>query len=463
MRAIGTMLLVAVFVANAKGTVALNVLSYTNSTLSSIAQKSVNGLVSMADHTGELKGDGQQHVVFHDGTTLIGYSYATNTLNTSVYRVGVPTPVHLVTGGHVGSDAYSGDSVVVYDSTGTASVYAGTGLLFSFYRGRSVGTGFLAFGLGNVINDFASDELLGVYTDKAAYAYRESGVNSLAGTPGSYNHMYVTNANLMDTHQLDMSTNSLNDRMVGFDESGTWLVLLNADGSYLNGRADINVNAGETNEALFLVAGNVHSYQHAGPEEAVVYRKDGSIEAWSAKTDGTFTTAVNPTSIGTNVTGMLLGDVLGDGIEEVVVSKGNTIEVWSLATAYAVLQASYAFDVAVVDFSLGDMDGDAKQDVIVGIVVSHTPPTITSFEHHSGDVYQMVVDFAADSLPSSSYSPIQSLDLTAGVWDDTIAHSTNGIDGWVNTNLDYSVSTSSNRTIYLQSTGINAFFGLGEN
>lgn len=346
----------------------MHVLAYNSGTssLGSIAQESINGLASMANQTGELKGDGQQHIVYHDGTTLISYSYGAGALNTSSYKVGVAVPDQLVTGGHIGADAYNGDSVAVYDSTGFAYVYAGTGSQFSYYRGRALGTGYVEFGLGNVIDSgYAGSELLGYYTSEKTYAWTGSGASSL-GAPviGNYPHMH-DNADLMDLHQVDMSSHSLNNMMIGF--SGDYLVLQGPDGNHFADR-NIGLNLGAADEALFLQAGNVHSYSSEGTEEGVVYREDGSIEAWTAKSGGGFTTAVNSTSIGTGVTEMLLGDILGDGIEEVVVSKGDTIEVWSLATGYAVLEESYTFGDTVVDFALGDMDGDGKQDIIAGVI-----------------------------------------------------------------------------------------------
>ena len=100
------------------------------------------------------------------------------------------------------------------------------------------------------------------------------------------------------------------------------------------------------------------------------------------------------------------------------------------------------------------------------VVTTEDPfsPVIGSLEHVSGDVYKMAVNFPVGNqmvLPSS-YSPIKSTDLVSGIWDDTILHSTNGVDGWIDTNLDYSVALGSSRIIYLQSTEASAFFALGE-
>lgn len=92
-------------------------------------------------------------------------------------------------------------------------------------------------------------------------------------------------------------------------------------------------------------------------------------------------------------------------------------------------------------------------------------PVIESFEHYSGNVCRMVVSFPVGNqlvLPSH-FSPIKSTDLVAGVWDDTVTHSTNGVDGWLDTTLDYSIVSGSSRTLYLQAGDAAAFFGLEKN
>ncbi|MEN7974157.1 MAG: hypothetical protein ABFR47_10035 [Verrucomicrobiota bacterium] len=106
----------------------------------------------------------------------------------------------------------------------------------------------------------------------------------------------------------------------------------------------------------------------------------------------------------------------------------------------------------------GDVD-----DLIVALVDPFSP-IISSFEHVSGDVFEMVVDFPVGNLMASpsSFSPIKSTDLVAGSWGST-THSTNGVDGWLDTDMDYSVGSGSSRTIYLQSTDPATFFALEDN
>ena len=180
------------------------------------------------------------------------------------------------------------------------------------------------------------------------------------------NFAMYDNVNLMDFQHLNMSGNTNEDSMIGFVGSGNWLRLWH--GSSYTHQRNITVNPGASNEALFLQVGNVHTYSNAGPEEAVVYRKDGSYVAWTATTAGSFT-APSLGNIGTGVTEMLIGNVSGDSLEEVVVSKGNVIEVWSLAAASPSIVASYNVTGSLQDFAMGDMDGDGKQDIIASVLV----------------------------------------------------------------------------------------------
>ena len=368
MKKIVIMLLGAVLAVNAgaESLPVLHVLSYTNSAITLIAEKSLNSTpVIMADQTGDLDGDGVQHVVYHDGTDLKSLVLSGLTLSQSFSRE-TPTPDLLVTGGRM-RDTDTTDNVIWYENSTNASnlrayiISAING--FSPFALRTIGTGTTGLGLGDMTDSYTGDEI-GGYGNSYEYVWVDSGSTFSAAVYNNY-AMY-DNVNLMDFQHLNMSGNADEDSMIGFVGSGNWLRLWH--GSSYTHQRNITVNPGAANEALFLQAGNVHSYSNSGPEEGVVYRKDGSYVAWTAKTDGSFT-APSLGNIGTGVTEMLIGDVSGDSLEEVVVSKSNLIEVWSLAAAAPSLLASYNVTGALQDFTLGDMNGDEKLDIIASLLV----------------------------------------------------------------------------------------------
>ena len=114
-------------------------------------------------------------------------------------------------------------------------------------------------------------------------------------------------------------------------------------------------------------------------------------------------------------------------------------------------------------FMYGPEGGDSALDDLILTSADPFLPVIESLKHSSGDIYRMVINFPEGNqmvLPSA-YFPIKSTDLTTGSWDDSIMHSTNGVDGWLNADLDYSVTLGSSKAIYLESAEAAAFFGLG--
>jgi len=104
----------------------------------------------------------------------------------------------------------------------------------------------------------------------------------------------------------------------------------------------------------------------------------------------------------------------------------------------------------------------ANIDDLVVTMVDPFAAIIKSIEHFSGDVYRLEVDWPVGNqmVPSTSY-PIKSVDLVFGSWG-SVAHSTNGGDGWQTTNLDYSATEGSSKVIYLESAESTSFFGFGE-
>ena len=100
-----------------------------------------------------------------------------------------------------------------------------------------------------------------------------------------------------------------------------------------------------------------------------------------------------------------------------------------------------AFSLAVV-LAYGDGKG------------SHSPSTVMSLSRFAGNIFEMVVDCPT---PWSSY-PKAKTDLVAEPWGD-IGHSTNSSGPFTTNSLGDVPGTT---TIYLESTGDAAFFGIGE-
>lgn len=366
------MLLGVVFVVNARGTGLLKVLSYTNSAISQIAETALDHApVIMTDQTGDLNGDGLQHIVFHDGTDLRSFVLAGASTLSQSYSLTVSTPDSLVTSGNMKPGTYAGDTVATYDGT-WLSGYIGGAATFSAFASQNIGGGYTTFGFGDTSSTYAGDEL-GCYDGIYEVAWVATGGGGFSAIIYNAYSMH-NNVDLLDFQHLDMSANTDSDLMLGFDSSGSWLVLRDNAGGNIAQRSGINVNAGLADEALFLQVGEVNAYSSgAGPEEGVIYRKNGDITAWTARSNGSFT-APSFGNIGTGVTEMLIGDVMGDSLEELVVSKGNVVEVWSMATHPPSFLASYMLDFGGQDLALGDMNGDGKQDIIASIP---TPPDAT--------------------------------------------------------------------------------------
>ena len=86
-----------------------------------------------------------------------------------------------------------------------------------------------------------------------------------------------------------------------------------------------------------------------------------------------------------------------------------------------------------------------------------TPATIVGWSVFSPNVMRMVVD--APDL-ATNYYPKTTTDLVVGTWTQ-VAHSTDGSDPFVITNLSYSTAEGSNEVVYVQADDAAAFFGVG--
>ena len=328
------------------------------------AERMLNAdILKMADQTGDLDGDGVQHVVIHDGTELRAFKMSGTSL-LETYSSTTDVPDLLVTGGNMRPETYSTDNVITYEDSATYNLKAyvpssgGTFSLMSYSAAA-----YTDIGLGNLRSDYTGDEV-GACDSTHNYGLVDSGAGFSAAIYRAY-AMY-TEPNLMDLQHLNMSTADANEDLVlGFDSSGTWLLLRGDAVSYIHGKSGVNVNAGSVDEALFLQAGNVKDYANGlGPDDGVIYRKNGDVEVYVPITAGSSFSEACSGNIGTGVTKMLIGDVCGDFLEEMVVSKGNAIEVYDLSGFTPSFVVSYTFSCGLLDFALGDMDADGKQDII---------------------------------------------------------------------------------------------------
>lgn len=107
---------------------------------------------------------------------------------------------------------------------------------------------------------------------------------------------------------------------------------------------------------------------------------------------------------------------------------------------------------------------DGADDVVVegtidDVPVSPTKPaTIIALTSVSGNVVKMVVD--APDAPESYY-PLANVDLVNGGWS-MVAHSDDGVNPFVVTNLSYSTVEGTNEVIYLKAEDAAKFFGVNE-
>ena len=332
----------------------------------------------MTKETGDIAGTGHQYVVLHDGAELRAYSYASGSLSNDYSRPS-ETPQFLATGGDMNADGR--DDIVWFDKSASTTCRAYTvapngsgGYWLSPFAARSNVADAVQMGLGEVSSYSSGDEFNLYDAYGAGYFVGLAELSNGKFTGAIYSQRAVwENSNLIDLQHINMKSGyGFENFMCSFSSDGTQLIVWQgASGAVLG---SVSVNPGAADEALFLQVGNVNAYQNAGPEEAVLYRKDGSVIAYDAKTSGGFTASALG-NIGTGVTDLLVGDVAGDDLEELIVAKGNAIEVYSLASGSPVLLSSGTVG-GLVDMSIGDLDGDGKGDIIVGATVPE-PLTIT--------------------------------------------------------------------------------------
>ncbi|MEA2069100.1 MAG: hypothetical protein U9P12_07870, partial [Verrucomicrobiota bacterium] len=107
-------------------------------------------------------------------------------------------------------------------------------------------------------------------------------------------------------------------------------------------------------------------------------------------------------------------------------------------------------------FYIDELRLGTSLDVVAPAILPSGVPTIIGWSAHSGNIMKMVID--APGRPVD-YSPAARSDLVFGGWTN-VAHSDNGVNSFVVTNLDYSTvdATGTNEVIYVQSTDAAKFF-----
>lgn len=105
---------------------------------------------------------------------------------------------------------------------------------------------------------------------------------------------------------------------------------------------------------------------------------------------------------------------------------------------------------------------DGADDILVegtiddAPVLPTKPATIVAFTSVSANVLKMVVN-APDA--SELYSPLATMDLVNGGWG-AVAHSDDGVNPFVVTNLSYSTVEGTNEVIYVQASDAHKFYGV---
>ena len=129
----------------------------------------------------------------------------------------------------------------------------------------------------------------------------------------------------------------------------------------------------------------------------------------------------------------------------------------------AVANGSGEINVYVDDDGLG---GAINQRVwydgasYVALDIDILPATILSITPAGGDVMKIVIDAPS---AAKNYWPQAKSNLIIGSWDG-VAHSVDGSDPWLVTNLTYvtEFESTTNEVIYVQASDAQKFFGIGE-
>jgi hypothetical protein len=173
--------------------------------------------------------------------------------------------------------------------------------------------------------------------------------------------------------------------------------------------------------------------------------------------------STNVTSLFSVGTGAGNWDLLNTNGVMVVSYNADTAEI----NVQISMESGFWFGKSVTDSVLdsgqvglfGKLSGDYVVSEFSAALLSDVfPPPVLDIVPMAGGVVKLVVDMnQAGNL--SDYAPVVRGSLTSGGWA-AVAHSDNGSNSFVETNLTYSTVEASNRVIYVQSTDAVGFFVL---
>ncbi len=185
-----------------------------------------------------------------------------------------------------------------------------------------------------------------------------------------------------------------------------------------------------------------------------------NLDKWDHATNTGTSGVTNLFSIGTGAGNY--GDLDTNGV--MVVS-------YDAATAEISVQVSmesgfwFANKIVEPSFDSGQVGlyGKLSEDYVVSefsaaIYSPLFPPPVIGVEAVSANLFKLVIDMNQSS-ELGKYSPVIRDTLPGGSWAG-VAHSDDGINSFVETNLTYSTTDGSNCVIYVQSTDSVGFFGL---
>jgi len=175
---------------------------------------------------------------------------------------------------------------------------------------------------------------------------------------------------------------------------------------------------------------------------------------------------------GTEMASMDVTSLLSGGYDALKIdfSGGDTVSATFSGTAYdfGFGQTSYTGTSEIENHIMLGWFGDGDPGVTFASFDNLTvttiadpiirPATIVGWSVFSSNVMRMVVD--APDL-TTNYYPKTATDLVVGTWS-SVAHSIDGSDPFVVTNLGYSTPEGADEVIYVHADDAAAFFGIGE-